>query len=226
MRRCRFQPGRARIADIPTLASCHHRSTKKSKGTAAKRSCQAHLRMKNHHGLVANAQVTQATDTAERESAIDTVEMLGDSHRVTLGPDKSYATRVCVDRLRCANANPPVAQHIRNCAPVIDGSPNRQPGYAASQDFLNRIEECFGWAKTFGDLRKSQFVERESRDLPDVLPPSFRLSRASEIHSALEKGCRLRPVRGAAVVSRPISTTFLEARHGQGMLIGHFLERE
>ena len=32
----------------------------------------------------------------------------------------------------------------------------RHPGYATSQMIRKRIEECFGWAKTIGGLRKSR----------------------------------------------------------------------
>ena len=56
--------------------------------------------MENHHGLVINAQVTQATGTAEREAAVDMVGALSGTHRVTLGVDKAHDTRDCVDDLR------------------------------------------------------------------------------------------------------------------------------
>ena len=45
--------------------------------------------MENRNGLVVNAQVTQATGTAERETAVDMVEALSGTHRVTLGEDKT-----------------------------------------------------------------------------------------------------------------------------------------
>ena len=35
--------------------------------------------------------------------------------------------------------------------------------------FRKRIEECFGWAKTIGGLRKSRFVGREKLDFQFVL---------------------------------------------------------
>ncbi len=44
---------------------------RKSKGVAAKFSFMEHLLMENRHGLVFNAQVTQATSRAEREAAVD-----------------------------------------------------------------------------------------------------------------------------------------------------------
>ncbi|WP_419633427.1 IS5 family transposase, partial [Thiolapillus sp.] len=49
---------------------------RKSSGVAAKLSYLGHILMENRHGLVVNAQVTQATGTAEREAAIDMVSAL------------------------------------------------------------------------------------------------------------------------------------------------------
>jgi len=142
---------------------------KKSEGTAARLSYLGHILMENRHGLVTDAQVTQATGTAEREAAIEMVEALSGTHRVTLGADKNYDTRDCVDRLRCANATPHVAQNTSNRSSAIDGRTTRHQGYAVSQRFRKRIEECFGWAKTIGGLRKSRFVGREKLDFQFVL---------------------------------------------------------
>ncbi len=125
--------------------------------------------MENRHGPVVDAQVTQATGTAEREAAVDMVQALGGTHRVTLGADKNYDTRGWIDELRCVNVTPHVAQNTSNCPTAIDGRTTRHPGYAASQCFRKRIEECFGWAKTVGGLRKSRFVGREKLDFQFVL---------------------------------------------------------
>ena len=38
-----------------------------------------------------------------------------------------------------------------------------------SQMIRKRIEECFGWAKTIGGLRKSRFIGREKLDCQFVL---------------------------------------------------------
>ena len=103
---------------------------KKSKGTAAKLSFLGHLLMENRHGLVVDAQVTQATGTAEREAAVDMVEALSGTHRVTLGADKNYDTRDCVDDLRCANVTPHVAQNTSNRSSAIDGRTTCHAGYA------------------------------------------------------------------------------------------------
>ena len=145
---------------------------RKSKGTAAKLAYLGHLLMENRSGLVVDARVTQATGTAEREMAVDMVEALGGRHRVTLGADKNYDTRACVDALRGANVTPHVAQNTSNRSSAIDGRTTHHRGYAMSQRFRKRIEECFGWAKVIGGMRKSRFVGREKLDFQFMLVKS------------------------------------------------------
>ena len=142
---------------------------KKSPGTAAKLSYLGHVLMDNRHCLVVDAQVTQATGTAEREAAVDMAAALSGTHRVTLGADKNYDTQGCVDDLRCANVTPHVAQNTSNRSSAIDERTTRHEGYAVSQRIRKRIEEGFGWGKTIGCLRKSRFVGREKLDFQFVL---------------------------------------------------------
>jgi hypothetical protein len=80
--------------------------------------------MENRHGLVVDAQVTQATGAAEREAAVEMVAALSGTHRVTLGADKNYDTRDCVDALRYANVIPHVAQNTSNrSSEIVDALP-------------------------------------------------------------------------------------------------------
>ena len=132
---------------------------RKNRGTTTKLSYMGHLLMENRHGLVVDAKVSQATGKAEREAAIDMVNALSGIHRVTVGADKNYDTAGFVEAMRDANAIPHVAQN----------DTNRHPGYKTSQTIRKRIEECFGWAKTIGGLRKSRFVGREKPDFQFVL---------------------------------------------------------
>jgi transposase len=142
---------------------------KKSQGTAAKLSYLGHVLMENRHGLVVDAQVTQATGTAEREAAVEMAAALSGTQRVTLGADKNYDTRDCVDNLRGANVTPHVAQNTSKRSSAIDGRTTCHEGYALSQRIRKRIEECFGWAKTVGGMRKSWFVGRAKLDFQFVL---------------------------------------------------------
>jgi len=142
---------------------------KKSKGTAAKLSYMGHVLMENRNGLVVNASVTQATGTAEREAAAGLVDALGGSRRITLGADKNYDTQGFVADMREMKVTPHVAQNDTNRSSAIDGRTTRHPGYRISQNKRKRIEECFGWLKTVGGLRKSRFIGRDKLDFQFVL---------------------------------------------------------
>jgi len=142
---------------------------RKSKGTAARLSYMGHLLMENRHGLVVDARVTQATGTAEREAAIEMVEALAGTRRVTVSADKNHDTKGFVQAMRCANATPHVAQNDTNRSSAIDGRTTHHEGYRTSLTIRKRIEECFGWLKTIGGLRKSRFVGREKLEFHFVL---------------------------------------------------------
>ena len=142
---------------------------KKSKGAEAKLAYLGHLLMENRHGLVVNAKVTQATGKAEREAAVDLVDALGGTDRITLGADKNYDTKGFVDDMRKMTVTPHVAQNDTNRSSAIDGRTTRHPGYLTSQTIGKRIEECFGWAKTIGGLRKSRFIGQKKLDFQFVL---------------------------------------------------------
>jgi len=142
---------------------------KKSAGTTAKLSYMGHVLMENRNGLVVRAKVTQATGKAEREAAVDLVDALGGSRRLTLGADKNYDTQGFVEEMRARNVTPHVAQNDTNRSSAIDERTTRHEGYRVSQTKRKRVEECFGWLKTIGGLRKSPFVGREKLDFQLVL---------------------------------------------------------
>jgi len=124
-----------------------------------------HLLMENRNGLVVDARVSQATGTAERDVAMEMVKGRGNRHRVTVGADRNYDTKGFIRAMRKANATPHVAQNVSNRSSAIDGRTTRHPGYRIRK----RIEECFGWAKVIGGMRKSRFVGREKLDFQFVL---------------------------------------------------------
>jgi transposase len=142
---------------------------KKSTGAESKLAYLGHVLMENRQGLVVDARVTQATGTAEREAAADLVDALGGTQRITLGADKNYDTKGFVKELREMKVTPHLAQNDTHRSSAIDGRTTRHPGYPMSQRFRKRIEECFGWAKTIGGLRKSRFIGREKLDFQFVL---------------------------------------------------------
>ena len=111
--------------------------------------------MENRNGLIADAELLEATGTAERESALSMIGQIPGEHRVTVGADKGYDTHGFVDGCRQRKATPHVAQNTRRPGgSAIDARTTRHAGYSVSQRKRKRIEECFGWLKTIALLRK------------------------------------------------------------------------
>ncbi|MFQ5457559.1 MAG: IS5 family transposase [Myxococcota bacterium] len=129
---------------------------RKGKAREAKLCYMGHVLMENRHGLVVDAQVTQATGFAEREAALKMAGALPGPRRVTLGADKGYDTRGFVAELRARNVTPHVAQNTAGRRSAIDGRTTGQPGYAVSQRKRKQVEEVFGWLKSIGLMRKTR----------------------------------------------------------------------
>jgi IS5 family transposase len=112
--------------------------------------------MENRNGLVAAAQATLATGTAEREAAARM--SAGLPKGATLGADKNYDAESFVEGLKAKAIVPHVAIHgglskngkarKTSVPPEVAAS----KGYAISQRKRNRIEGIFGWEKTVGGL--------------------------------------------------------------------------
>jgi transposase len=124
---------------------------RKGDGKEAKLSYSGHVLMENRNGLIADAEVLQATGTAERDAALLMMEAIPGDHAVTVGADKGYDTKNFVEEARNVNATPHVAQKKHS---AIDGRTTRHTGYAVSQQKRKRVEEIFGWMKTVGGMRK------------------------------------------------------------------------
>jgi len=128
---------------------------RKGKGKEAKLSFLGNAMTENHHGLVVETELGEASGTIEREAAKTMVARYSPgARRITLGGDKGYDAREFIDDLRALNVTPHVAQNIANRASAIDGRTTRHPGYAISQKKRKLVEEPFGWAKTIGGLAR------------------------------------------------------------------------
>lgn len=132
------------------------RLCKKATGQEAKLCYHGHVITENRNGIVVQAQVTIATGTAEREAAVALMEQAPRHRRATLGADKNYDTRDCVQKLRAQGVTPHVAQNDTRRASAIDGRTTRHAGYAISQQKRKRVEEFFGWLKTVAVLRQTR----------------------------------------------------------------------
>ncbi len=136
---------------------------KKSRGAAAQLCYLGHVLMENRHGLVVRPTVTMAGGTAECDAALELVETIPGTHRITVGGDKNYDTADFVASLRRMRATPHVAQNDKNRRSAIDERTTGHPGYAVSMKKRKRVEEIFGWLKTVALMRKTRF-----RGLPRV----------------------------------------------------------
>ena len=135
------------------------RLLRKGPGKEAKLVFLGHALMENRNGLVVDFQISEATGTAER----DAVPELLDRARQrrfrprTLGADKNYDTRGCVQALRARGVTPHVAQNTSGRRSAIDGRTTRHAGYRVSQRLRKRVEEIFGWMKTVGGFRRTRY---------------------------------------------------------------------
>lgn len=131
------------------------RLARKGKGKEAKLCLMGHVLMENRHGLVVDVDTTQATGTAEVETALRLLDAVGGDRRLTVGGDKLYDQQPFVAGCRMRRITPHVARKRKGSA--IDGRTTRHAGYAVSQTIRKRVEEIFGWGKTVGGLRKLRF---------------------------------------------------------------------
>lgn len=129
---------------------------RKGPGKEARLYYMGHVLMENRHGLVVDGALTQATGTAERDTAAEMVAKRPGRHRLTLGADKLYDTKDFVATLRELKVTPHVAQNDTNRRSAIDGRTTRHRGYSVSQRLRKRIEENFGWGKDIGPIRKTK----------------------------------------------------------------------
>ncbi len=138
------------------------RMARKSNATAAKLCYTGHFLMENRNALLVDAELSQATGSAERDTAL---EMLGrlppTKRRRTLAADKAYDTKDFVAEARGLGVTPHVAQNTTNRRSAIDARTTRHAGHAVSQRIRKRIEEPFGWAKTIAGGRKLRYIGKE-----------------------------------------------------------------
>ena len=130
------------------------RLARKGNQHEAKLAYQGHVLMENRTGLVVDMCVTQATGTAERETALALAANLRPG--ATLGADKGYDTRGFIEGLRALGVTPHVAQHTTHRRSAIDARTTRHAGYDISQRVRKRVEEIFGWLKTVALFRKAR----------------------------------------------------------------------
>jgi len=130
------------------------RLARKGSGEEARLCFAGHVLMGNRTGLVVDVTLTQATGTAERETALDMLEQVSGAHRITVGADKNYDTYDFVTECREMNVTPHVARRQWS---HLDQRTVRHEGHQVSQRVRKRVEEIFGWMKTVGGGRKLRY---------------------------------------------------------------------
>ena len=155
---------------------------RKGKGREAKLCFAGHVLMENRHGLVVDVQITQATGTAERDTALDLLQAVPGSRHLTVGADKGYDTADFVQECRDMDITPHVARKQRS---AIDGRTTRHEGYRLSQRIRKRVEEIFGWLKTVAGGRKLRYRGVEKNQLwAEVALAGYNLVRLAKLAQA------------------------------------------
>jgi transposase len=145
---------------------------KKGDGQPAKLCYMGHALMENRNGLAVGGGVSQATGTAERETALALIDGRDRTGRITLGADKAYDVTQFVNDLRGRSVTPHIAidGHLTKTGKrrrtAVDGRTTRHAGYEISQRCRKRIEEVFGWIKSSAGLAK---VKLRGRDRVDAV---------------------------------------------------------
>jgi hypothetical protein len=137
---------------------------RKGNGQEAKLGYLGHVLMENRHGLIADALLTQADGTAEREAALVMLyrhwrkrRQQGKRTSMSVGADKAYDTRDFVGTTREMEIRPHVAQNIkRTGGSAVDARTTRHATYQVSQRKRPLIEKVFGWMKQTGGMRKTR----------------------------------------------------------------------
>ena len=155
------------------------RLARKGAGKEAKLCFAGHVLMENRTGLVVDVVVTRATGIAERETALDMLEKVPGSQRITVGADKGYDTRDFVTMCREMNVTPHVARRRWS---IVDKRTTRHDGYQISQRIRKRIEEIFGWLKTVGGGRKLRYKGVERNQLwAELTTAAYNLVRLAKL---------------------------------------------
>ena len=132
-----------------------------------------HALIENRHGLVVQADATQATGKAERGAALAMIDRQDPgSDRRTLAADKGYDTSDFV-WISGRSASRRTLQRRRWSA--IDGRTTRHESYRVSQRKRKLVEEAFGWGKTIAGLAKVKVrgLARVDSSSPSRWPPTI-----------------------------------------------------
>jgi IS5 family transposase len=141
---------------------------RKGKGKEAKLSYMGHLLTENRNGLIVGAALTEAGTSQEWPAAVEMLSRQSIRPGQTVGADKGYDVGPFVEPCREMAITPHVAAKTKGSR--IDARTTRHEGYEISQRKRKRVEQPFGWMKTYGLMHK---LRHRGRDTVDWL---FRLT--------------------------------------------------
>jgi transposase len=155
------------------------RLARKGRGKEARLCFAGHVLMENRAGLVVDVIVSKATGTAEREAALEMLDRLPGTRRITVGADKGYDTQDFVGTCRGMNVTAHVARRQWS---AVDRRTTRHAGYQTSQRIRKRIEEVFGWVKTVGGGRKLRYRGVDRNQLwAELATAAYNLVRMAKL---------------------------------------------
>jgi transposase len=134
------------------------KSARKGKGKEAKLCFGGHALMENRNGLCVDIRVSSALE-GETAAAAELLKRQARKHQkpTSLGADKGYHSKAFVDFLRRRGVRPHIAQIEGRKTPGLDARTTRHESYWVSQKKRKRVEEIFGWMKSWGGLRRTRF---------------------------------------------------------------------
>ena len=125
---------------------------RKGKGKEAKLNYLGHIVTENRNGLIVDASVSEAGTRQEWTEAIEMLARQPVRPGQTVGADKGYDVSNFVDPCRALGFTPHVAARKYS---RIDARTTRHAGYEISQRKRKRVEEPFGWMKSYGYTRQT-----------------------------------------------------------------------
>ena len=132
---------------------------RKGKGKEAKLCHMGHILTENRNGFIVEAELTPAGTSQEWDAGTTMLASQGTHPGMTVGADKGFDTEEFVEGCRALKVTPHVAAKAKGSR--IDGRTTNTDGYAISQVKRKRIEECFGWMKDVGLMRKLRHTGQE-----------------------------------------------------------------
>lgn len=133
-------------------------SARKGRGKEAKLCFGGHALMENRNGLCVDIRVSSVLEGETAAAAQLLKRRIRKRQRpTTLGGDKGYHSKAFVEFLRRRGIRPHIAQIEGRNTPGLDARTTRHASYWMSQKKRKRVEEIFGWMKSWGGLRRTRF---------------------------------------------------------------------